>query len=759
MNSFGEALKQFKRDGFFVYQDNTLNSEQIRRLKASFEELDSSAAYQFHLINVRLDPHGQSAAVPTLKKNSIRIRRSDSSSSFESTHGSSHFSERIAAFEQINKEQAETKLTLSRNDFAKELLSVFQSGLAWCSIKIERVYFQEGAEEKDYLTIDFHRRLLIHLTQHHTLTTLSLAPFLLHQGSVSLGTFLSKNRYLHELSLGLTAGKLIDWEDLGLKLAEHPALKQVNFENTALNDVNCLGLLALAGNNYQTPIIFPVLRSQDERFVNRTLTQEYQALTERLTKTPEQRFKQEHLSEESILNLSINTLIKINSVQKISYAASLHNAVGPKAKLAEGVVSTVGQLIDATVNEAQVADRLLENNGRKNVKKNQEQNALKLFAYLIGRRDPESIQHSEEAYQILPRVYQANWNYLKNHLSLFKLNLNNPHPDKNKSIARFLLDNVYEIRSVKALRLLLETPINIFEPVTDVEEAFLVKVFKNNAQDMKPFRQALLAHIIRDDTAMGEIEKQLEAYPDLLIPYQLLIKHLDRYAVILHQREKDSVINQLIAILKSGLFFIWKEDTAAKRAEEFSGIRYHLEQSVQRIVGNGDTRPGSNEFQAARECFEKMIEISEKAQKGRFWSSNLHEGVMRFSKQLIAQLNKIQNKLTNQYKEDAEALASKQTELKEKHVQEIAKMKAEADAKQAEVDAKQAEAEVWKAEAGAKQAEAEVWKAEAGAKQAEAEAEIKRLRALLMTRRTFPQNHVSDSETTETGPQFFTARR
>lgn len=289
----------------------------------------------------------------------------------------------------------------------------------------------------------------------------------------------------------------------------------------------------------------------------------------------------------------------------------------------------------------------------------------------------------------------------------------------------------------------------------DVQEAFLVKAFKNNAQEMNPFKQALLEHIIQDDTAMGAIEKQLETYPDLLVPYQSLIKHLDRYAVILHQREKDNVINQLIAMLKSGLFFIWKEDTAAKRPEEFSGIKYHLERSVQRIVGSGDTGPGSHEFQAARECFEKMMEISEKAQKGRFWASNLHDDVMRFSKQLISELNKIQNKLTNKYKEDAEALAEKQTELKEKHAQEMAKMKAEVDAKQAEIAEKQAEAEVWKTKANAKQAEVD-------AKQAAADAEIKRLRALLMARRrrTLPQTHATlDTEAAETRSPFFTARR
>jgi hypothetical protein len=84
----------------------------------------------------------------------------------------------------------------------------------------------------------------------------------------------------------LVAGKLLDWENLGLKLAEHPVLKQANFENTALNDANCSGLLALAKNNYQTPIFF-------QCFGLRVLNQEYQALTERLKETPEQRFKQE----------------------------------------------------------------------------------------------------------------------------------------------------------------------------------------------------------------------------------------------------------------------------------------------------------------------------------------------------------------------------------------------------------------------------------------------------------------------------------
>ncbi|MGA9629141.1 MAG: hypothetical protein WBQ42_03725 [Candidatus Rickettsiella isopodorum] len=69
---------------------------------------------------MRLDPYRRSAAF-RIKKNSICIRRSDSSSSAESTNGSSHFAQRIAA------KQVETKLTLSRNELAKELLSVFQS--------------------------------------------------------------------------------------------------------------------------------------------------------------------------------------------------------------------------------------------------------------------------------------------------------------------------------------------------------------------------------------------------------------------------------------------------------------------------------------------------------------------------------------------------------------------------------------------------------------------------------------------------------
>lgn len=56
--------------------------------------------------------------------------------------------------------QARTELALLRVQFANELRSVFQSGIAWRSIKIERVYFQQGPEEKHCLSDSFHGPLL-----------------------------------------------------------------------------------------------------------------------------------------------------------------------------------------------------------------------------------------------------------------------------------------------------------------------------------------------------------------------------------------------------------------------------------------------------------------------------------------------------------------------------------------------------------------------------------------------------------------------
>jgi hypothetical protein len=754
MDAFDKALDRFHRDGSFIYQKAYLNIDHITRLKASLVELNRSNTYQFHLSDVRLDPYTtQPTLAPVLRRQSTRTSRSNSSSSSEGASGSSDFSERIAAFEQFNEEQAEAKLTLSRDEFANELLSVFQSELAWRSIKIERVYFQQGPEEKNYLDVDFHRLLLIHLAQHDSLKTLSLAPFLLNKGSVSLGNFLTRNAYLQYLSLGLTAGKLLDWENLGLKLAKPPGLKKANFKNTALNNANCPGLLTLAENCYKKDIAFPELRLQDEIYLDMELREKYQALTNRLSETSEKRFKKERLSEASILNLVISALVKINSVQKITYgASSLRDSAGPKAKLVEGAVRAVGQFIDATVNEAQVADRRSERSQSKDVSKSQEQRALKLLAYLI-RTENSPATLNAEIYRVLPKVYQDNWEYFNNDSSLLKLNLKNPHPDKNQSIASFLLDKVYEIGNVKAFRLLLEAQVNVFEPVTGVQEAFLVKAFKNNAQDMRPFRQALLEHIIQDNKVMEEIEKQLEAYSDFLIPYQNLIKHLDRYAKILRQREQDIVINQLIAVLKSALVFIWKEDTAAKRPEEFSGIKYHLERSVQGIVGVGDSdaKPGINEFKAARECFEKMMEISEKAQKGRFFSSNLHDGVMQLSKQLIAELNKIQDQFTDQYKGKAEALTVEQEKLKEKLSQtelrceeKVSEIKKEMQAQQAYMQAEQDRIQEERAEM-----------------ERRVEARMQELERLFRARMELPQNQATtpDNETAGSSTQFFAGRR
>ena len=178
MNAFDEALDQFHRNGCFIYKSACLNTDHITKLKDSLAELDLSNTYQFHLSDVRLDPYTtQPTVAPVLRRQSTRTSRSNSSSSSEDASGSSAFAERIAAFEQFNTEQAEAKFSLSRNEFADELLSVLKSGLIWSSIEIEGVYFQQGQEKKDYLSASFHRPLLSHLTRHDSLTRLSLDPF------------------------------------------------------------------------------------------------------------------------------------------------------------------------------------------------------------------------------------------------------------------------------------------------------------------------------------------------------------------------------------------------------------------------------------------------------------------------------------------------------------------------------------------------------------------------------------------------------
>lgn len=281
MNAFDDALKRFKRQGCFIYQDACLSADNLEKLKASLVELDLSHTYQFHfyLINVRLDPQTNQVA-PLPRRQSTRTSRSNSSSSSEGASGSSNgaisyrdvvWAERLEQFEQPVQAQVESELTRSRDKFEKELLSVLKSRLAWSSIKIEGVYFKEGSEERHYLSAGFHRPLLSHLTRHDSLTALSLEPFFLSEGGALLGNFLTGNMNLQDLSLGLTGGKPAVWEELGLKLAKHPGLTQANFENTVLNNENCYGLLTLASNYYKTGIVFPELRLQDEIYLDMEL--------------------------------------------------------------------------------------------------------------------------------------------------------------------------------------------------------------------------------------------------------------------------------------------------------------------------------------------------------------------------------------------------------------------------------------------------------------------------------------------------------
>ncbi|MGB9086825.1 MAG: pentapeptide repeat-containing protein [Candidatus Aquirickettsiella gammari] len=804
MNAFDTALDQFHRNGCFIYQKACLNPEHITRIKASFEELDPNNTYQFHLSDVILDPQ-TNQVTPVRRRQSTRTSRSNSSSSSEGASGSSNgaisyrdivWTERLEQFQQPVQAQAEAELTRSRYKFEKELLSVLKSRLAWSSIKIEGVYFQQGPERKHYLSARFHRPLLSHLMRLNSLTTLSLDPFFLSEGRVLLDNFLTGNMSLRYLSLGLTAGGTADWEKLGLNLAKHSRLiqanfgntelVQANFENTVLNNANCSGLLTLAGNCYKTDIIFPELRLQDEIYLDMELREKYQALIERLRKTHEQRFIDERLSEASILDLVTNALSGLNPAQEITHSASLHDSAGPEAKLAEGAARVVGRLIDATVNEAQAADRSLERNPSTDSEK--EQKARNLLAYLIRTENSPAILNSE-VYRMLPQIYRDNWEYLENNLSPLKLNLNNPHPDKKQSIAYFLLNKVYESNDKKAFQLLMNPKVDVYGLTTGVQEGFFLKVSRDNNQDRLPLREILLEYVIQDNEAMGKIEESLkELYPTLIGCYQALNKHLKRYAKILHRRtDVTDSISQCIAKLKSIMVLVWKEDTAAKRPEEFAAIRGHFQESILSIlVTKEEIRPSSDKFEAARAGLLAMIKISKKAEKGRVLKSNLHPGVLEISEATIEELWKIQNKLNNEYKGEADkykakykTVAEEQAELKEKLSQtevrcarkvskitkEMQEERARVQAERARVQAERARVQEERArvqeEQDRLQAEQDRLQAERAEIEARVEARMQELERLFKARMGLPQNQAaaSDSETAGTSYSFFPARR
>ncbi len=154
---------------------------------------------------------------------------------------------------------------------------------------------------------------------------------------------------------------------------------------------------------------------------------------------------------------------------------------------------------------------------------------------------------------------------------------------------------------------------------------------------------------------MKRIEKALKHYPELILLYQALDKHLNYYADILQPRNSFAVVSGGIRS------FMRKNDMTEKRAEEFSEIKYHFEQSIQSIISCGNTRPDSNQFEAARACFNKIKKVSENAQKGFFQKSRLHEEVAYLAEKIVDELSVIQNKRTNKYKDKIYAL---QAEMK-----------------------------------------------------------------------------------------------
>ncbi len=465
--------------------------------------------------------------------------------------------------------------------------------------------------------LDLSNTYQFHLMPHRTLTALSLDVFCLTRKSKSLIDFLAKNAQLENLSLGLTVNKdnkslLFDspgWEELGLALAEHRRLTQVNFENTEPNNANYFGLIRLAENNYQTNIIFPALQQRDEIILDLRLFEKYQALSDRLKKTPEERFMHDHLSGKSIFTLAFITLLDIGLIQNRTWEDNVY------------------------------------------VKKNKEKNLLDRFAYLVGAKNPQMISHAREKYELFPEVYRNNKEYLENNLSLLQLTLSNKYSEysnSNQSVAAFFLNRVYRDRNVPALQLLLDAKADIFESPANVKEAFFVKVLKDNDRRVMPLRKILLERVISsyvDEEEMENIEKSLSHQPELIDLYQQFIKRLACYACILQGRES----NRFIKVLKKIFSVLILRDTAAKRAEEFAAIKIHLNQSIQTFVTNGNTGPGNDEFKKAKVSFEKIMEISEHAKKGFFKKSYLHEGAMELSKAFIDVLDHKKNNVTTQY--------------------------------------------------------------------------------------------------------------
>ncbi|WP_342220277.1 hypothetical protein [Rickettsiella endosymbiont of Miltochrista miniata] len=639
---FPDALRNFSRDGSFVLTDSQIFLENIRPLEKRINHLKEDRPeitfYQILLSNVQLisgplpqaemPEHILSGAAVEHTPRLWRDRFADVAiTQMASVNGfNSPWQFRSSA------ENLKAQLTALK----EALLALLSQPDTWHSIKLDRVFFYEDQLINHSVTQSFYNDLLISLAKNDSLKELSIKPFSLTKYRTSLVNFLTQNTELEALHLQISEANRQDWLELSQILAVHLKLKSLNLDNSLL-DANAYSALAnLLDENYRIKITLP-------QPTDKSLLKAYEPLNQRLSKTGLVRFKENHLTQDKLLQVAITAL---ESLQKLKS-------------------SPIDQIKKQVLLEKQF-DFLLTNRGHLAITDGQKESWI-------------------ENTNVLPRIYRDHKKHLKKESSLVQLNLDALVADRRKTIGYVLLEKALETENREAMEILLRAKANLFESDRYEREPFLVKVLQSKGDIKEP----VVEYIRRDQRLMRTASEYLAGYPDLIQIFKELKTHLDEYSSHLVKKDDRSFLVSLAnEALRFGRKLSGLQNPSDQRGKECAQIYLELKESLKVI----NTSPDEVTYGALREVqiiMQRIKADSMEALRGFWNTSYLHENVIaivnRFDEGLEASKKDINDKKDEKINQLHDSLGRERVEAQE--------IQAKLETENAELRAKQSEME------------------------------------------------------------------
>ena len=590
---FPDALEKLSENRSFELKNSEIYLENIQELERhikNLKEYSLESFYQLHLNNIQLLP-GTPPATEMQQEHVL------SGSIVE--HSPRAWSERftdVAITQMISingfnaplqfmdqAENLETQLTALK----EALLSLLSQPDTWSSIELARVFFYKDQPINHALTqrfYDFYDDFLISLAKKSSLKELSIRPFSLARHRESLVCFLTQDTKLESLHLKINEANREDWLTLCQVLEKHPKLNSLYLDSGALDSDAYSALANLLDKNYRVKV---TLSKPTDGY----LPEAYLSLRWRLSKTGVERFTENHLSQNKLLQVAFTAL---ESLQKFKLSRRI-DKIERQARLEEQF------------------DFLLTNHGH---------------LALTGSEKEAWLKKA----RVLPEIYQNHKEYMKEYSGLVRLHLGEFLEEQGKTVGYLLLEKVLETGNVKAMKILLEANVNLLEcPNMNNEDSFLLRLFRNEAHPA--LQKIVLQHMAEDASLMELALERFSAYSDICKLFRTFATKLSQYADVLVYKIDPplftSFARNILDLCRKALDI---EVPSKKRKEEYAKIHLNVAEILYIVKDNPQGKSDYDSFTKAQKILQEMIRYSSRAAaRGNYGRSFLHDGIVEFA--------------------------------------------------------------------------------------------------------------------------------